>query len=78
MPSTFSSWATVSEACVLVVGEAGQAQVEHLDHALRVDQQVGGLDVAVDQAGLVGVLQAVGRLADVVGRRFVAAAGRRA
>ena len=57
----------LGEAVVGVVEEAGQAHVEDLDDALAVQQQVGGLDVAVDQAGLVGVVQAEGGLADVVG-----------
>ena len=47
--------------------EAGQPQVEDADRAVAVEQDVGRLDVAVDQAGLVGVLQPLGRLADVVG-----------
>src|SRR5207248_1106003 len=47
--------------------EPGQAQVEDLDDAGAVHQQVAGLDVAVDQAGGVDVLQALGRLGDVVG-----------
>ena len=52
---------------VLVAGESGQAQIEHFDHFLLIDQQIGRFDVAVDQAGLVGMGQSVGRLADVVG-----------
>ena len=59
----------LGEDVVLVVEEAGQAHVEDLDDAVAVDEDVARLDVAVDQAGrLVGVLQAEGRLADVVGR----------
>jgi hypothetical protein len=50
-----------------VVEEAGQAEVEDFDRTRPVEEQVGRLDVAVDQAGLVGVLQAEGGLADVVG-----------
>ncbi len=42
------------------------------------DQQVGRLDVAVDHAALVGVLQAQGRLADVVAGLAAPAAGRAA
>jgi hypothetical protein len=36
-----------------------------------VDQTVGGLDVAMDEAHLVGVLQTIGHLGNVVGRRVV-------
>ncbi len=44
-----------------------QAQVQGLDHVPRVrPNQVGRLDVAVDQAALVGVLQPQRRLPDVV------------
>ena len=49
--------------------QSGQAEVEHLDRAVPVEEQVGRLDVAMDPAGLVGVLQTAGRLGDVVGRR---------
>ena len=52
---------------MLVAGESGQAQVQHLDHFFLIDQKIGGFDVAVDQAGLVGMVQPVGRLADEVG-----------
>ena len=45
----------------------GQAQVEDLDGAGAVHDQVAGLDVAVDQAGLVGVLQSESGLADEMG-----------
>ena len=51
---------------LLVVREQGQAQVENLHHPLLIDQQVGGLHVAVNQAGIVGVLEALGGLGDVV------------
>ena len=40
--------------------EPGQAHVEDLDHAGAVDEDVARLDVAVDQPGLVGVLEADG------------------
>src|SRR5262249_6587708 len=46
--------------------QPGQPQVEDFHHAATVEQDVGGLDVAVDPAGQVGVLQPVGGLADVV------------
>ena len=42
--------------------ELGQAEVGDPDVAAAVDQQVGRLDVAVDDAELVGVLQRLGRL----------------
>ena len=50
-------------------GHLGQAEVEHLDDALLAlesEDQVGRLDVAVDHAPLVGVLQAQRRLVDEV------------
>ena len=40
------------------VGELGQSQIENFDGPLQIDQQVGRLDVAMDQARFVGVLQA--------------------
>jgi hypothetical protein len=52
----------------LVLQEAGQAQVEDLHPPVGGQQQVGGLEVAVDQAPLVGVLQRQRRLVAVVGR----------
>ena len=48
--------------------QAGQAQIENLDHPLVVHQQVRGLDVAVDEIAGVGVGQSLGGLADVVCR----------
>ena len=48
--------------------EKGQAHVQDLDVAGAVHQQVGGLDVAVHEAGFVGVLQALRRLGNVVAR----------
>ena len=45
------------------IGEpAGQAEVRHPDRSLLVDQQVGGLDVAMDHAMMVGVRERLGRL----------------
>ena len=38
---------------------------------MPVDEAVGRFDVAMDQAHLVGVLQAVGHLGDVIGGRVV-------
>ena len=49
-----------------VVEEAGQPHVEDLDHAGTVHQDVARLDVAVNEPGPAGVLQGLGRLADVV------------
>ena len=40
----------------------GQAEVEDLQHAVRRDHQVLGLQVAVDDAGAVRLGQAVGEL----------------
>ena len=51
----------------VLVEEAGQPQVQNLEDAGPAQQQVGRLHVAVNQPGRVGVLQAVGGLADVVG-----------
>jgi hypothetical protein len=39
---------------------ARQAEVGNPDISLRVDQQVGGLDVAVDHALVMRVLQRIG------------------
>ena len=41
----------------VVVEEAGQAHVEDLHDAGAVEEDVARLDVAVDEADLVGVLQ---------------------
>ena len=52
----------------VVVGQArvgqpaSQAEVGHPDVPLGIDQQVGGLDVAVDHSLVVGVRQGIGRL----------------
>ena len=43
-----------------------QSHVQHLDHALRIHQDVRRLDVAVDDTMLVRVLQPLRRLCDVV------------
>ena len=53
-----------------LVVEAGQAHVENLDHALFVHQQVGRLDVAMDDALGMGEGQPAGGLADVIDGRL--------
>jgi len=45
-------------------GEAGDAEVHDLHRAVLADEDVGGLDVTVDDAGLVGVGQPVQHLQD--------------
>ncbi len=50
----------------LVLEEAGQPQIEQLDAPIGREQQVGRLDVAVDQAVLMGVLKRQRRLVGVV------------
>jgi hypothetical protein len=50
------------------LAEAHQPEVEDLDRAGGVEQQVGRLDVAVDHAFLVGVGQPAGRLHDIADR----------
>ena len=51
-----------------VLDEAGQSQVGHLGDPVGSDQDIARLDVAVDQAALVGVFQPQGRLDDHLGR----------
>ena len=48
--------------------EPCQPQIENLDHALLVEQQVGRLDVPMDDAFVVGVFQTSGRLQDEIDR----------
>ena len=47
-----------------LLGRLGDAEVGELDLALARAQQVAGLDVAVDHAVAVGVVQALARLLD--------------
>ena len=47
-------------------GDACQAHVEDLDRAFLVQQQVAGLDVAVDDVAFVGILEPAGGLQDVL------------
>jgi hypothetical protein len=47
--------------------ESGQAHVENLDHALVIEQEVGRLDVAMDDATAVSIGQATSSLQYVVG-----------
>ena len=52
-------------------GESGEPQVQNLQYPIAVNQQVRGLDVAMDEASRVGMGQAFGRLADKIGRLAV-------
>ncbi len=44
-----------------VVGDAGQPEVGHADPAIRADEHIVGLEVAVDQAGAMGDREAARR-----------------
>src|SRR5262245_30909635 len=59
-----------------------QAEIVEAEPACRRDKQVGGLDVSVDDAFLVGVLESVSYLRDQAGNRveilIAGAKGRRA
>ena len=52
--------AGLGEPPLFVVGQAGQAQVGELDAPLLGEDHVLGLDVAVDQPALGGVLERLG------------------
>ena len=49
-------------------GDSGQSQIEDLQHAVGVDQEIGRFDVAMDQAHRMGVSEPFGRLTDEIGR----------
>ena len=55
-----------------VGGYLGQAEVRYLDVAVRIEQQVGRLDVAVNDARLMRIIQRIGRLCDNAGDRALA------
>ena len=57
-------------AAALLLGGFGEAEVEDLDGAVGRDLDVGGLEVAVDDALLVRRFQPVGDLARVGDRRL--------
>ena len=40
----------------------GQAEIEHLDNAVRGDRDVGGLEITVDDAPFVGGIERIGNL----------------
>ena len=56
---------------LIVFVPTGQAHIEHFDHASRIDQQVGRLNIAMHEPCLMGVLQTFGGLADVIGGGIV-------
>ena len=54
-----------------IVFPAGQTHVEHLDHAALIDEQIGRFDIAMNQPGIMRMLQTIGCLANVVGGHIV-------
>src|SRR4051794_30306467 len=54
------------EDVILVVEEASQPHVEQLHDASAIDEDVAGLDVAMDEALLMCLMESLGRLANVV------------
>ena len=61
----FFIMATGDRRIVPLIKKPHQSQVEHLDRAPVVQQQVGWFDVAVNQIRLVGLVQPLGGLPDV-------------
>ena len=53
---------------LVIIASEGQAEIEDLDGPLDIENQVCRLDVAVDKALIMGVLQAEGSLTDVFHR----------
>ena len=47
---------------VMILGQSSQAEVRHPEAAPAIDQQVGGFDVAMNDADLMRVIKRVGRL----------------
>ena len=52
---------------IFILIEFRQSHIQDFDHASFVRQQIGGFNIAMDQAHVVGMLQPHGRLSDVVG-----------
>ena len=62
----------------LNVADSGQPEVQDANNPVGTENQVGRLHVAVDDAALVGVFQAAGRLGHVTdGQRAIERAARR-
>ena len=58
----------LDEAAAVIVEEASQAHVENLDDPLAIEQQIARLDIAMDQPGLVRMIEPKSRLANVTDR----------